>query len=184
MIKSKHLLLLICIFCISGNIAMGQLGKITDRQLPYSRDLTFGALIHSGGLGMFGAFTKEISPKFWQYYSGQINTLKHPKEISVTNPTQQESGSYVFGKLNTITSIQFSYGIRYIIAEKSGRNSTKVNFNLGAGPTIALIKPIYYNVDYGSNDIGNQIEKFDIVENSLQLIVGLKPVMVFKRADK
>lgn len=117
---------------------------------------------HSGGLFLhthgYGGFYRKTWRKtgFLNYvFAVDLMTMKHPKEIKVSYQNAQQRRGFYYGKLNTVTFLRGEYGFQKMLYDKEVRRGVRVSYYFMGGPTIALLKPIFLEVDPNITDRSN-----------------------------
>jgi hypothetical protein len=87
------------------------------------------------------------------------------------NPYTTGTGSYVFGKINSVFFLRGGIGHQHEIYKKEDLGGVAIRYFFSAGPILALAKPIYYRIIYVvGNDIILKDEKFDITRHQPDMI--------------
>ena len=72
------------------------------------------------------------------------------------------SESFVFGKLNSVYDLRFGYGKQNELYGKGDKGSVAIRYFYSFGPSVAFIKPIYYEINVPVNDTFRiKTEKFN-----------------------
>ena len=131
------------------NILVAQ-GEIDEQRILYYRDeKSVNFTLSSNGFGLGYQFGKRINYTQRKLYDLNIAYLKDPKEQKI----QSSSGyKFVFGKLNTVISLRPSYGFQKEIFTKKDKGGISIKYFYTYGPSIAVLKPIYYK--FFSDDEG------------------------------
>jgi len=91
--------------------------------------------------------------------------LKHPKEWKNSGQYGQGTGSFVFGKLNSVFFLRGGIGHQHEIYKKADLGGVAIRYFFSAGPVLGIYKPIFYRVLYPTAVQGEfdlKIEKFDV----------------------
>jgi hypothetical protein len=171
-------LLVVAVFLICGGAWLSAQGDIDEQQKVFFRnEKSYGLLLNSDGIGLSYRQAKRIDYRNKRLLEFEIGTLKHPKEYKVYNMYAQGSGTFVYGKLNTVIFIRGGIGHQHEIYKKVDLGGVAIRYFYSAGPVLAIYKPIYYRVLYliQGNEYGLKEEKFDI--NVLQ------PTDIYSRAS-
>ncbi len=138
-------------------------GEIDDQdKIFYRNERTFGFNLNSNGLGIGYREGKRLDFLNKRIVDIDINIIKHPKEIKLTNPYAQSGGSFVFGKENSLFSLRGAIGHQHEIFKKADLGGIAIRYFYAGGPSLAFAKPIYYNVQYYTpNDMIIKQEKFN-----------------------
>lgn len=143
----KRLLTILFIVAVTHSL-YGQ-GDIDDQQrIFYRNERTFGLSLNSNGFGISYREGKRLDFLNKSIIDVDFNIIKHPKEIKLSNPYVQTGGSFVFGKENEMYSLRGSLGHQHEIFKKMDLGGVAIRYFYSGGASLALAKPIYYNVLY------------------------------------
>jgi hypothetical protein len=142
-------------------------GEIDDEQKIFFRnEKSWGLFLNSNGFGLnfrkgtrINAFRKFI----WEI---DMNYVKHPKETKISSDYSQVN-QYTYGKTHFAWETRGAAGFQREIFRKIDKTGVAIRYFYEAGPSLILLKPIYYQV-YVTN--GYQDQKFDL--NGAQSIAG------------
>lgn len=161
----KRLLTIAVLILLVSAVTYGQ-GELNEQSRVYYRnERTFSLALNSDGFGGGYREGKWIDPRKKTLYEIDFNFLKHPKEVKLSNPWYQTTGTFVFGKLNSVATIRGGMGIQREIFPKKDLGGIAINYFVSGGVTIAAYKPIYYRVLYpipGSGYFEIKEEKFEV----------------------
>lgn len=120
-------------------------------------------LLNSNGVGVNGRYAKRINARHKTIFEGDINSIKHQKEVKVSSDIHNVNRSYVFGKTNYFFNIRAGYGKQVEMFRKVDRGGISVRRFHSFGPSIGVLKPIYYEVVYqiSGNELLLETVKFD-----------------------
>jgi hypothetical protein len=123
-------------------------GEIDEQRRILLRDeKTFGVALNSNGISGDFKYAKRINAKNHKIYQIEFMSLKHPKEIKITNNIYSNK-SFVFGKENNFFVLKGQYGQQTEIYRKNDAGGISIRYNYSIGPTLGILKPIYYEVLY------------------------------------
>jgi hypothetical protein len=149
--------------------------------LMYERESSTGILFHTRGIGLSYERTHHKTADNYRLFDFSLSTLKNPKEFKQSNPDKANSRPYVFGKINSLITLDASYGARRILADKLTRESIRINWNYSIGPCLGILKPMYYDLDIQKPDGSGSIREskpFDQNDpNFASQILGNSPFM-------
>jgi hypothetical protein len=158
----KFLFFFLVLISYSANL-LAQ-GEIDEQKKILLRDeRTFGLSLNSNGIGGDYKYAKRINAKNHNIYQIELMSLKHPKEIKITNNIYSNK-SFVFGKTNNFFVLKGVYGRQSEIYRKNDAGGISIRYNYSIGPTIGILKPIYYEVLYTTGvpwEFYSKIEKFN-----------------------
>jgi hypothetical protein len=160
----KKLLLIAVVFLYSAITAFAQ-GDLNEQQKVFFRnERSFAILLNSDGLGLSYREAKRINFLNKRILEIDLGTLKHPKEYKISNIYATGTGSFVFGKLNTVIYLRAGLGNQHEIYKKADLGGVAIRYFYSAGPVIAFYKPIYYRILYpiSTNEFEIREEKFDV----------------------
>jgi hypothetical protein len=170
-------LLIIAVVLLCGGVWLRAQGDLNEQQKVFFRnERSFGLLLNSDGLGISYREGKRINYLNKSILEFDLGTLKHPKEYKIYNPLTTGTGTFVFGKMNSVIFLRGGIGHQHEIFKKEDLGGVAIRYFFSAGPVIALAKPIYYRIIYV---VGNELMlkdmKFDIKV--------LQPTDIYSRAS-
>jgi len=152
------------LFIVTFSYPLFAQGDIDEQnRIFYRNERTVGINLNSNGLGISYREGKRLDFLNKRIIDIDLNTIRHPKEIKLSNPWVQAGGSFVFGKVNNLYSLRGAIGHQHEIFKKMDLGGVAVRYFYSGGPSLALAKPIYYNVLYytPSNTYEIRKEKFN-----------------------
>jgi len=111
-----------------------------------------GAFLHTKGMGAFYRYGWRKSGRVNYIFQTDLLSVRHPKEIKISYQSQQNSRGFFYGKLNSVSFIRGSYGFQKVMYDKEVKRGVRVSYYFMGGPTIALLKPVFLDVDPNSSD--------------------------------
>ena len=160
----KRLLILFGFFIYSFPALFAQ-GEIDEQQRIFFRnERSFAVLLNSDGVGLNYREAKRIDYRNKRFWEVEAGTIKHPREYRLSNPYFQTTGTFVFGKLNSVFYLRGSFGHQKELFRKADLGGVAIRYFYSGGPVLAVYKPIYYQVLYpiSSNLFELREEKFDV----------------------
>ena len=155
----KKIILYIFIFLFNfQSFAQGEIDD--EKKIFYRNEKTWGMFIFSNGWGANYRYGRRINSFRKFIWETDINYIRHPKELKVTIDPYSAS-RFVYGKANFPLEFRGSVGFQRELYRKMDKGGVAVRFVYVAGPTVVLLKPIYYKIYDGTND-ETIVEKFDI----------------------
>jgi len=114
----------------------------------YNRDArTFAFILNSNGIGFNYRYGKRIDGYKKNLYGITFSTIKSSKETKIQNPYLSNSNKkFVFGKVNSVFNLRFYYGRQKELYGKFDKGGIAIRYFYGFGPSLAMLKPIYYNI--------------------------------------
>jgi hypothetical protein len=173
----RKLLLIAVVFCIGIGYVNGQ-GELDEQQKVFIRnEKTFAILLNTDGYGISYREGRRIDYFNKKILDVDIGTLRHPKEVKLSNPYYQTPGTFVFGKLNSIFFIRAGLGHQREIFRKADLGGVAVRYFYSGGPAIVFCKPIYYKIldPVSSTEFIIREEKFDVKKH--------EPSMIYSRSS-
>jgi hypothetical protein len=149
-----------------------------DEQSPifYRDERTFAILLNSNGYGINYRYGKRMTAFSRSLYDFDLVGIKHPREQKI--PTDNFYFSrIVYGKMNEFYNIRGAIGFEKELFSKIDRGGVSIRRYFTFGPSIGLVKPIYYNIRIdgdGDNYFESQIvDKFTRYQHyQASVIVG------------
>lgn len=171
-------LLIIVVVLIYGSGFLYAQGDLNEQQKVFFRnERSFAILLNSDGLGVSYREAKRINFLNKRFFEIEAGTLRHPKEFKTSNPYSQ-SGSYIFGKLNSTFYLRGGIGRQHEIFKKADLGGVAIRYFYSAGPVIAIYKPIYYRVLYPTSNIN----VYELKEEKFQASIAL-PQEIYSKAS-
>ncbi len=159
---NPRFLLLLIFFLLLTSVGICQ--EITGEmpKIFYRNERTFGFQINTNGWGLGYRYGDRINYFEKRIYEVDLSLIKHEKEIKSAS-TYISSESFVFGKLNYVFDLRLGYGKQNELFSKRDPGSIAVRYFYSIGPSVAILKPIYYEILYPVSDslYGVTQEKFN-----------------------
>jgi hypothetical protein len=143
--------------------AFGQGELDNQRRILYRNERTFGLFLNSNGFGGDFSYAKRINARNHTLYQVEFLYLKHPKEVRLSNSFYSNK-SFVFGKTNSFYELRGQWGRSSELYRKNDAGGVSIKYFYSAGPTIGLLKPIYYEILYATGvpyEFYTRVEKFN-----------------------
>jgi len=158
----KKWILGISLIYLAGGFLSAQGDLAGKPRIFYRNERSIGVLVNSNGWGVSGRYAKRLNARNKNIWEIDFANIKHPKEIKISNSVYNNR-SFVFGKTNLFVNFRGGWGKQKEMFRKVDRGGISIRRYFSFGPTIGVLKPIYYEV-YRSGE-GNQYyiqeEKFD-----------------------
>jgi hypothetical protein len=164
----KYLISIISLFFALVVFAQGELDQ--QEKIFYRNERTFGFLLNSNGYGGSYRYGKRIDAFRKTLYEVEFNYLKHPKEIKISLPNYNRN--IVYGKLNAAYTLKGAVGFQKELFQKRDQGGISIRYFVNIGPTLALLKPIYY--EYIRSDNTTYYERFQ-AQASIYEFTGKAP---------
>ncbi|MCB8999414.1 MAG: hypothetical protein H6540_05005 [Bacteroidales bacterium] len=162
MVKIHKLYFFLFLLLLSGK-AYSQ-GELDDQpKVMLKNEKTGMIFLTSNGIGAQYRFGKRIDARHQTLYDIDFMNVKDPKELRLTsNYNYYTSRSFVFGKENNFFELKGSIGKQYELFRKNDKGGISIRYYYAAGPSIGILKPIYYEIRYiGQNYDYYKTEKFN-----------------------
>ncbi len=154
----KQILLLFIIILQSSFLIFSQ-GEIDNEEKVFFRnEKSWAFFIRNNGFGFNYMKGKRINAFRKYIWEVDMHYLKHHKELKTYYSTQ--SGGFVYGKTHFAWDTHYGVGFQHELFEKRDKNGVAIRGFYTAGPTVLLLKPIYYEVTDG---VKIEDKKFNLI---------------------
>jgi len=140
----KYILLYIIIFLTALPLISQEIDK-GKSEILLRDDLSFGLNINTRGWGIVMDYSKQKTFKYKYTYGFALGNIKHQKESKILGTSG--SKGYYFGKINSVIALRINYGGNYKLYQSKRVNGIEIQYKWRIGPSLALIKPIYLEID-------------------------------------
>lgn len=135
--------------------------------IVYDREVTGTAALHTNGF--FVGFTTGKLKTYYKtsYWGGNFGVLKHPREVKTSDRSVQfgqNSGSFVFGKRNSLIPVRVFKGWKRYYSGKDRRRGVAVGTSLELGLTAGLVKPYILEIVGQGTDVNARAQFFGFEE--------------------
>jgi len=174
----KLLILLFILFY--GAVVVNAQGEI-DEQLKvfFRNERSFAIMVNSDGLGVSYREAKRIDYLNKRLFEIDLGTLKHPKEYKTSNPYTQSTGTFVYGKYNSVFYLRGGIGHQHELFSKEDVGGIAIRYFISGGPVIGFYKPIYYRVLY---PVGGTVNEYMLREEKFDISIH-DPTMIYSKAS-
>lgn len=157
----KALFIFIVCFVISQD-ALSQENENDVPKIFYKNERTFSLNLHTNGWGIGYRYGDRVNVFEKKIYEVDFSILKHSKEVK-SSSSWFSSDAFVFGKLNAVFDLRAGIGKQNEIFSKRDPGTVSVKYFYTVGPSIAILKPIYYEIiDYANDSMYRiTLEKFN-----------------------
>jgi hypothetical protein len=114
----------------------------------YRNEKSIAILLNSNGFGLSGRYAKRINAADKTIYDVDFVLLKHPKEVKQPSQINPNASNFVYGKQNIAFNLRPGIGKQKEIFRKFDAGGISVRRYYSAGPSLSILKPIYYDVQY------------------------------------
>ncbi len=159
----KRFFILFGVIFILGENILAQGDIDNQNKIFYRNEKSIAFMLNSNGFGLNGRYAKRKDAANKIFYDLDISILKHPKEVRRASSINPNAQSYVLGKQYVVFDFRPGYGKQKEIYRKFDVGGISVRRFHSIGPSIAILKPVYYQVLYGMNQI--EIEKFSAAKS-------------------
>jgi hypothetical protein len=176
----RKLLIIILIFLYGSVMMIHAQGEIDEQQKVFFRnERSFGVMVNSDGFGVSYREAKRINFLNKRLLEIDFGTLKHPKEYRTSNPYTQSTGTFVYGKYNSVFFLRGGLGHQHEIFSKEDAGGIAIRYFFSGGPVIGLYKPIYYRVLY---PVGGTLNEYMLREEKFDISIH-DPTMIYSKAS-
>jgi hypothetical protein len=144
-------------------VAQGEIDE--QRRVLFRDESSYGGFLTTNGFGVnyrYG-FWRNARNQF--LLEGDLNYVKHPKEVKTTVAYDYSTHRYTYGKQNLFWELKGYAGWQKELYRKIDRNGISVRLFYSGGLSAGFLKPIYYEV-YSFSSIGEPVnmeyKKFDL----------------------
>ncbi len=149
--------LFIAFFLFSAGVVFAQDNTFYEDDTPllYRQESSLGINLHTSGMGVSFRRGTQLTVARKRMLEVDFVGMKHPKEDK-THITKDSPG-FVYGKLNYVSLLRTGFGFQHVIFAKGDRSGVEVRFNYSAGLSLAILKPVYLdiNIRSGQNPFGS-----------------------------
>lgn len=167
-------ILLIVVFLSFQDFTFSQSESNIDKKILYRKEHTGFIYVHSEGFGL--GYRSGKSKTYFRKFIWQVDALsmKHPKEIKVTN-SYDNNKSFIYGKLNNFYLLRGGVGQQHLLNSKPYWGGVEVRAFYSGGISLGFTKPIYlyivkYNIDNGQHYL--EIERSNPDNHAITDIFG------------
>lgn len=154
---------------------IGLNGQIEDdARLIYMYQYSWGIMLHNHGFALNFRRGRSFGDRKKGLFDIELSTMRHPKEYRSQNNSISNSGSYVYGKMNSVMLMRTGYGIKSTLFTKEILPAVEISWFGSLGASTALAKPIYLEVIKKVNGT-REIEKYDPEKHTQDNISGKAP---------
>ncbi len=145
---SRITLFILFVFSVNA-FSQGELNN--EARVVSGNEKSYAVLINSNGFGFNYRYGKRITGFKKRLFNIDFSYVKHQKEIRIQNPYYENQKRFVFGKLNTLFTVKASIGKQKEIYSKFDKGGIAIKYFYEGGLSLAILKPIYYEVIDRSN---------------------------------
>ena len=164
--KKRIVVFLTVIHCLIDVRAQGEIDF--QSRVFYRNEWSVAAMLNSNGFGANYRYGKRINADNKRLYEVDFAYLKDPKEAKsyalVSYLAAATPSRYVHGKTNLAFDLRLGYGKQSEISRKFDLGGVAIRYFYNFGPSVVLLKPIYYNAIESGTDEWSRLpnpEKFN-----------------------
>lgn len=148
--------LLLSVFFVSSALCLNaqrviqpKLIEVDWKGIVYKNEWSFDFRLHENGASIAYNSGKIKSYHKTNYYQVELGFMKDPREKNQSKISQSgRSGSFSFGKINSLINLRLGFGTKKYLSEKEKRKGLAVGYTYQIGPSLALLKPYYLDLEY------------------------------------
>jgi len=142
-VKKRIIVFLGVMNCIFTVYAQGEID--IQPRVFFRNEWSIAAMLNSNGFGANYRYGKRINADNKQLFEVDFAYIKDPKERKSYSQTST-GARYVEGKTNVAFDFRFGYGRQHEIYRKHDLGGVAIRRFYNFGPSVVLLKPIYYEV--------------------------------------
>lgn len=133
----------------SQRIITPKLVELDWKGILYKKEWAVDFRLHENGAAIAYNSGKIKSYNRTNYYQIELGFTKDPRERNQSKiSTRGRSGSFSYGKINSLINIRIGAGVKKYLSEKEKRRGVAVGYTYEVGPSIALLKPYFLDLIY------------------------------------
>lgn len=126
--------------------------KFVPPESKVRKEVSGGVFWHPRGLGINVKSASRRTDISWRVFDFDLVSMKHEKERRIRSSSFSAPGSYFYGKMNNTFILRGGFGRRWDLSARLYKNTISTRFQITAGPSIALLKPVYLEIYYPTPD--------------------------------
>ena len=131
--------------CVSAIYAQGEVDQ--QSRVFFRNEWTVAVTLNSNGFGANYRYGQRINAADKRLYEIEFAYMKDPKERKTYARNFYSNARYVEGKKNLAFNFRFGYGKQHEMYRKHDLGGVAIRRFYNFGPSIALLKPIYYEIE-------------------------------------
>ena len=140
----RQIIIFLCVInCFFAVYAQGEID--VQPKVFYRNEWSVAVMLNSNGFGANYRYGKRINADNKHLFEVDFAYLKDPKETKSYSQTTT-GARFVEGKKNLAFDFRFGYGKQHEIYRKHDVGGVAIRYFYNFGPSIILLKPIYYEV--------------------------------------
>ena len=134
-----------------------KLVEVDWKGIIYKKEWSIDIRLHENGAAIAYNSGRIRSYRKTNYYHLELGYIKDPREKGQSRISQTgRSGSFAYGKINSLINLRFGFGTKHYLSEKEKRKGLAVGYTYEIGPSIALLKPYFLDLEYVVGDGDNR----------------------------
>jgi hypothetical protein len=176
--------LAIIFLILFGLLSVFSQGEIDDQEkIFYRNERTFAATINTDGYGLGFRYAKRLDGFRKSTYELEFSYVKDEAETKISlNSSQQAGTSFVFGKVNAFYTLHAGIGYQRELFQKRDRGGISIRYFYNFGPSIGLLKPVYYMVKDSLKPQKFEPDAISNIEGKAPFIKGLNETFIIPGA--
>jgi hypothetical protein len=145
--------------CIVSLVVLSSLGaqrvikpklvEIDWKGIIYKKEWSIDLRVHEDGAAIAYNVGEIKSYNKTKFYHLELGYIRDSREKTQTKfSSLGRSGSYAFGKINSLINLRGGFGTKKYLSEKEKRNGLAVGYVYEIGPSLALLKPYKLDLIY------------------------------------
>ncbi len=137
----------VCFLATGQRVIQPKLVETDWKGILYKKEWAVDFRIHENGAAIaYNSGTIRSYDKT-SYYQFELGFMRDPREKSQSRiSTIGGSGTFTFGKINSVINLRAGIGQKRYLSEKEKRKGVAVGYSYEIGPSVALLKPYYLEV--------------------------------------
>lgn len=148
-------------------------GEVGDEVVvnPYEYHLTYDIFGATNGWRLGFQYRDRYNRYIMGLYEVSLGEVYHEKEFDILNPYYRDARDFSFGKTANSYMLRSGLGMLNQIYGKFDKGSVSVHYYYSIGPSIALLKPVYYEIIHREEIIlyGEVVEREYIEEERIRI---------------
>lgn len=123
--------------------------EVDWKGIVYKKEWSVDLRIHENGAAIAYNTATIKSYHRTNYYQLELGYTKDKREKTQNKISRLgRSGSYAYGKINSLINLRGGIGVKRYLSEKEKKNGLAVGYTYEIGPSLALLKPYYLDLIY------------------------------------
>ena len=138
--------------CVGQRVIKPKLIEVDWKGIIYKKEWSVDLRLHENGASIAYNSGKVKSYHTTKYYHLELGFTKDEREKTQSKISRlNRTGSYAFGKINSLINVRGGIGVKKYLSEKEKKNGLAVGYTYQIGPSLALLKPYYLDLLYVQN---------------------------------